>query len=102
MIVRAPRVRHDQHVTGLLAVGIAVVAFGAVVLLKFPQRPGGRIAWHGFEVSSVGAGLPLIVVGIAAVAVAAVRGDGGAGSGSAPPVQASPPSIAGPGSGGAA
>jgi len=60
--------------TSLLAVGIAVAVFGGLVLLKFPERPGGRIAWHGFEVSSVGAGMPLIVVGVAAVAIAALRG----------------------------
>src|SRR5262245_51749619 len=59
--------------TSLLVVGIAVAVFGGLVLLKFPERPGGRIAWHGFEVSSVGAGMPLIVVGVAAVAIAAVR-----------------------------
>lgn len=57
--------------TALLAVGIALVVFGAVVLLRFPERPGGRIAWQGFEVSSVGAGLPLIAVGVAAVALSA-------------------------------
>jgi hypothetical protein len=52
----------------LLIVGVALVAFGAVVLLLFPERPGGRIAWQGVEVSSVGAGLPLIVVGVVAIA----------------------------------
>jgi len=67
--------------TVLLAVGIALVVFGAVVLLRFPERPGGRIAWAGFEVSSVGAGLPLIAVGVAAVALAAGGVDvGGGGS----------------------
>ena len=60
--------------TSLLVVGIAVAVFGGLVLLKFPERPGGRIAWHGFEVSSVGAGMPLMVVGVTAVAIAAVRG----------------------------
>jgi hypothetical protein len=68
--------------TVLLAVGIALVVFGAVVLLRFPERPGGRIAWAGLEVSSVGAGLPLIAVGVAAIALSAggvdVGGDGGA------------------------
>ncbi len=34
-----------------------------------PDRPGGRIAWQGVEVSSIGAGLPLIVVGIVAIAI---------------------------------
>lgn len=59
----------------LVVVGIAVAVLGAFVLLRFPNRPGGRIAWQGLEVSSVGAGLPLIVVGIAAIAI------GGAGVG---------------------
>ena len=59
----------------LVVVGIAVAVLGAFVLLRFPNRPGGRIAWQGREVSSVGAGLPLIVVGIAAIAI------GGAGVG---------------------
>jgi hypothetical protein len=54
----------------LLAVlGIALVAFGALVLLKFPDRPGGEIRWRGFNVSSPAAGLPLIALGVAAVAV---------------------------------
>ena len=53
-----------------MVVGIAVVALGALVLLLFPDRPGGKIAWQGAEVSSLGAGLPLIVVGIVAIALA--------------------------------
>jgi hypothetical protein len=66
--------------TVLLAVGVAVVALGALVLLLFPQRPGGKIAWQGIEVSSIGAGLPLIVLGVAAITIASsgvVGGDGG-------------------------
>ena len=55
--------------TILLVVGVGVVLLGALVLLLFPDRPGGRIAWQGAEVSSIGAGLPLIVVGIAAIAI---------------------------------
>jgi hypothetical protein len=66
--------------TALLAVGIALVVFGSIVLLRFPERPGGRIAWQGFEVSSVGAGLPLIAVGVAAVALAAGGVDLGGGA----------------------
>jgi hypothetical protein len=67
-------------VTVLLAVGVAVVALGALVLLLFPHRPGGRIAWQGMEVSSIGAGLPLIVLGVAVITIASsglVGGDGG-------------------------
>ena len=50
------------------------------MLLLFPDRPGGKIAWRGVEVSSIGAGLPLIVVGLAAIAIwsgGVIRGDGG-------------------------
>jgi hypothetical protein len=57
-------------VTVLIVLGVAVVVFGAVILLLFPDRPGGKIAWQGAEVSSIGAGLPLIVVGIVAVGLA--------------------------------
>jgi hypothetical protein len=55
----------------LVVVGVALVVFGALVLLRFPDRPGGRLAWHGVEVSSVGAGLPLIVLGVVAIVVGA-------------------------------
>ena len=71
--------------TVLLIVGVAVVVLGAFILLLFPDRPGGKIAWQGAEVSSLGAGLPLIVVGIAAIAIAGsgviARDDDGAGLG---------------------
>jgi hypothetical protein len=53
----------------LVIVGIALVGLGALVLLKFPDRPGGKVAWRGFEVNSVGAGLPLIVLGVVAIAI---------------------------------
>ncbi len=56
----------------LLVVGLALVGFGALMLLILPDRPGGKVAWHGFEVSSIGAGLPLIVTGVIAVAISAV------------------------------
>jgi hypothetical protein len=64
----------------LLVVGVGVVVLGALVLLLFPDRPGGKIAWQGVEVSSIGAGLPLIVVGLAAIAIwsgGVIGGDGG-------------------------
>lgn len=56
----------------LTVVGIGLIAFGSVVLLKFPDRPGGKIAWHGGEVSSVGAGLPLIALGVAVLVFSGV------------------------------
>lgn len=62
--------------TILLVVGVLLVVFGGLVLLFFPDRPGGKVGWHDFEVSSVGAGLPVIVVGVVAVGFAAVNGHG--------------------------
>jgi hypothetical protein len=81
----------------LVGIGLALVAFGALVLLRFPDRPGGRLRFGGMEASSVGAGLPLVALGVAAVAVGVLHQpstasdtDGGAGgtgggSGAQPP-----------------
>jgi hypothetical protein len=55
-------------VTVLLVVGVGVVILGAVILLFIPDRPGGTISWAGAQVSSKGAGLPLIALGVAAIA----------------------------------
>lgn len=52
-----------------MVVGVALTAFGALVLLRFPDRPGGKMVFRGVEVSSAGAGLPLIVLGVATVAL---------------------------------
>jgi hypothetical protein len=52
----------------LVIAGIAVAVLGALILLVFPDPPGGTISWQGAQVSSVGAGLPLIVVGVVAIA----------------------------------
>ena len=54
----------------LAAVGVALVALGALILLRFPDRPGGSVAFLGMEVSSIGAGLPLIALGLLAVVLA--------------------------------
>ena len=51
----------------LLMVGLGLLIFGAFILLKFPHRPGGKIAIGSAEVSSVGAGLPLIFLGVLCV-----------------------------------
>lgn len=64
--------------TILVIVGVAIVVLGAFILLLFPDRPGGKIGWQGAEVSSIGAGLPLIVVGLAAIAIG---GNGAIGGG---------------------
>ena len=58
----------------LIITGAAIGVFGAVVLIKFPDRPGGRIAWRGLEISSTGAGLPLVVIGVGCLLLAALRG----------------------------
>lgn len=57
----------------LLGVGFALLIFGAVVLLKYSDRPGGRVRIASWEVDSLGAGLPLIVIGVLVVALAAVQ-----------------------------
>lgn len=72
----------------LVVLGIVLVVFGALVLLWFPSRPGGKLRFSGLEVSSIGAGLPLIALGVLAVALAVVqqpdRGSGGNGVRTAP------------------
>lgn len=60
----------------LVILGAALIVLGAVTLFWFPDRPGGVVRFHGVEVDSKGAGLPLMVVG-AALAVAAVVVPGG-------------------------
>jgi len=90
----------------LLAVlGVALVALGALVLLRFPDRPGGKVRFLGLEVSSVGGGLPLIALGMLAVVVAVQQRDGdqvttdgssggGAGQVAGPPPESAPACIA--------
>jgi hypothetical protein len=58
----------------LLALGVGLVLFGAIVLIRYSDRPGGTLKWLGLEVSSKGAGLPLIALGIAALALTTTRG----------------------------
>lgn len=55
----------------LLVIGIVLVIFGALVLVKFPDKAGGKITWLGVEISSTGAGLPLIVLGVVTMTLAA-------------------------------
>jgi hypothetical protein len=61
----------------LAAVGVALVALGALVLLRFPDRPGGKLRMMGLEVSSIGAGLPLVALGVLAVVIAGGQERGG-------------------------
>ena len=97
----------------LAALGIALVAFGALVLLRFPDRPGGNVRLLGLQVSSIGAGLPLIALGALLVVVAVAqqgedgqpstagdsggggRGGGGGGQVAGPPPADAPACIAG-------
>lgn len=51
----------------LLIAGIGLLVFGGIVLLRYPQKPGGKIAIGSLEVSSAGAGLPLIALGVACI-----------------------------------
>lgn len=68
----------------LVATGITLLLFGALILLKFPDKPGGTIEakafGQGFHISSIGAGLPIIVVGaillISAAFVPKTEGEG--------------------------
>ena len=53
----------------VMIVGLGLVIFGALVLLKFPNRPGGKIVLGGAEISSVGAGLPLIFLGVVCILI---------------------------------
>ncbi|MEO5815986.1 MAG: hypothetical protein ABIT20_11975 [Gemmatimonadaceae bacterium] len=57
----------------LMVLGIALVAFGALVLMKYSDRPGGTIKWLGLEVTSKGAGLPLIALGVGSIVFAVAR-----------------------------
>lgn len=64
----------------LAAVGVVLVALGALILLRFPDRPGGSVAFLGMEVSSIGAGLPLIALGLLAVVLAVDQRRGSSGT----------------------
>jgi hypothetical protein len=68
--------------TVLHILGIAIVALGVFILVRHPDRPGGVIRIHNMEVSSTGAGLPLIVLGVALVVVTALVPEPGSTTGS--------------------
>ena len=57
----------------LLVLGVGLVVFGAIVLIRYSDRPGGTLKWMGVEISSKGAGLPLIALGVASIAFGATR-----------------------------
>src|SRR4051794_8104467 len=57
----------------LVAAGCALLLFGGVVLLRYSDRPGASIKWLGVEVSSAGAGLPLVALGVGCILFAVLR-----------------------------
>jgi hypothetical protein len=62
---------HTRFVlVALVTIGVLLILFGGVVLLRFPDRPGGQIEFHGVKIDSRSAGLPLIVLGLTAVVLA--------------------------------
>lgn len=50
-----------------IIIGLIITIVGIIVILKFPDRPGGTFRWGSIEISSKGAGLPIIVIGLACV-----------------------------------
>jgi hypothetical protein len=56
----------------LLVIGMVLMLFGALALVKFPEKSGGTVTWHGVEISSTGAGLSLIVLGVVTMTFAAI------------------------------
>jgi hypothetical protein len=57
----------------LVTIGVLLIVFGGLVLLLFPDRPGGQFEFRGAVVQSVGAGLPLIVLGVVTVIIGATQ-----------------------------
>jgi hypothetical protein len=57
----------------LVLLGVVLIVFGAFVLLRYSDRPGATVKWLGAELSSNGAGLPLIMLGVGCIAFAALR-----------------------------
>lgn len=55
----------------LTVLGFLLVVVGVLVLVRYSKAPGGTVKFLGLEVSSGGAGLPLIALGIGCVLVAA-------------------------------
>ena len=70
----------------LILVGVALVAFGGFVLVRHGERPGGSLKWLGLELSSTGAGLPVIALGIGCIIFAATLGGGGERTGPVDPI----------------
>ncbi|HLZ29083.1 MAG TPA: hypothetical protein VKV73_17340 [Chloroflexota bacterium] len=77
----------------VLLLGIALAVFGAVLLVRYPDRQGGTIKALSIEVTAPGAGVVLVVLGLGAAAYSAPnlgsRGPDNTGP-TAAPVAASP------------
>lgn len=74
----------------LLVIGIGLVLFGALILVKFPNKAGGKVTFLGVEISSAGAGLPLVVLGVVTMTLVATWSNNGLLSPSRPEVPAQP------------
>lgn len=48
----------------VLVFGAALIVFGAIVLVRRPYLPGGKLEYRGLKVDSAGAGIPLIALGV--------------------------------------
>ncbi len=60
--------------SALLLVGIGLVIVGVITLVVFPNRPGGEVAGAGIKITSTGAGLPVIGLGVIAVMLSSTIG----------------------------
>jgi hypothetical protein len=52
--------------------GVVVAVFGIVVTIRYHDRPGGTLRWLGMELSSTGAGLPLVALGVLSLIAATI------------------------------
>ncbi len=57
----------------VIGLGVLLVIFGGVVLIWFPSRQGGTVKAVNVEVSAPGAGLVLMVIGVAAATFGATQ-----------------------------
>ncbi len=79
----------------LTVLGILLVGAGLLVLIRYSKAPGGTVKFLGLEVSSGGAGLPLIALGIGCVFFAAnMKGAGNDGSSGGPHSDSTTTSVA--------
>jgi uncharacterized membrane protein len=60
----------------LVALGVVLIALGAIVLISFSDRPEASVKLLGVQVSSAGAGVPLVVLGVLVIVFAVFRSTG--------------------------